>query len=163
MHENREEIFRLAAYLTDLGVRRYFLLHEDMIGRHSSHASSFPEYHAFYEALREEMGNRLDTGFVAASGFYKYADQEFGRCDAGITKIAVMPDGSVFPCNLLAGSRNFFLGTFSGMALRRSGITRSWSISVLIVLKTFVSIKSVGILKPAPADVRHTAISFMVQ
>jgi radical SAM protein with 4Fe4S-binding SPASM domain len=110
MRENRKEIFRLAGYLANLGVRRYFLLHEDVIGRSSSQAFSFPEYYAFYEALKKELGNKLETGFVAASGFYKYAGQGAGRCDAGITKIAVMPDGSAFPCNLLAGSRDFFLG-----------------------------------------------------
>ena len=126
MHENRGEIFQLAAYLADLDVKRYFLLHEDIIGRQYSQAFSFPEYHAFYEALKKEIGEGLDTGFVAASGFYKYADQERGRCDAGITKIAVMPDGSAFPCNLLAGSQNFFLGN-----IFRDGIEKIWRNPVL--------------------------------
>ena len=49
-------------------------------------------------------------GFVAASGFYKYGREACGRCDAGIEKIAVMPDGSVFPCNLFAGFKEFRLG-----------------------------------------------------
>jgi len=131
MHDNRDEIFRLASYLANLGVERYFLLHEDVIGRQSSQAFSFPEYYAFYEALKKEMGNNLDTGFVAASGFYKYADQQFGRCDAGITKIAVMPDGSAFPCNLLAGSRNFFLGN-----IFRDGIAKIWHNPVLECFRT---------------------------
>ena len=131
MHENRAEISRLASYLTELGVKRYFLLHEDVIGRHYSQASSFPEYYAFYEALKKEMGNKLDTGFVAASGFYKYGDQELGRCDAGITKIAVMPDGSAFPCNLLAGSRNFFLGN-----IFRDGIENIWHNPILESFRT---------------------------
>jgi len=110
LHENREQIFGLAGYLANIGVRRYFLLHEDVIGRRSSQAFSFPEYYAFYEALKKELGNKLEIGFVAASGFYKNAGQGAGRCDAGITKIAVMPDGSALPCNLLAGSQDFFLG-----------------------------------------------------
>jgi uncharacterized protein len=47
---------------------------------------------------------------VAASGFYKYEPQKGIRCSAGITKIALLPDGSAFPCNLFMGFNDFHLG-----------------------------------------------------
>ena len=122
MRENREEIFSLAAFLASVGVKRYYLLHEDVIGRHSAQAFSFPEYYSFYEALKKEMEGKLDTGFVAASGFYKCTDPRAKRCDAGVTKLAVMPDGSAFPCNLLAGSQNFLLGN-----IFTDGLDRIWN------------------------------------
>lgn len=58
------------------------------------------------------MAGVLDIGFVAASGFYSHGPQPKGRCDAGVKKIAIMPDGSVFPCNLFAGFEEFRLSNF---------------------------------------------------
>ena len=126
MQENQGEIFDLVDYLAELGVKRYFLLHEDMIGRQDYQALSFPEYYAFYSELKKKTDGKPDIGFVAASGFYKHGAYSKFRCDAGITKIAVMPDGSVFPCNLLAGSQNFFLGN-----IFRDGIEKIWRNPVL--------------------------------
>ncbi len=121
MQENKKEIFDLVGYLAELGVKRYFLLHEDIIGRQDYKALSFPEYYAFYSELKKEKERELDVGFVAASGFYKYGAYSKFRCDAGITKIAVMPDGSAFPCNLFAGIGKFLLGN-----IFRDGIEKIW-------------------------------------
>jgi len=60
--------------------------------------------------LKNELEEALDTGFVAASAFYKYGSRTQVRCDAGFTKIALMPDGSAFPCNLFFGFNEFRLG-----------------------------------------------------
>jgi mycofactocin biosynthetic radical S-adenosylmethionine protein MftC len=126
MRENKDEISGLVDYLTELGVERYFLLHEDMIGRQDYQALSFPEYYAFYSELKKEKDGKPDIGFVAASGFYKHGAYSKFRCDAGITKIAVMPDGSAFPCNLFAGLGKFLLGN-----IFRDGIEKIWHNRIL--------------------------------
>jgi radical SAM protein with 4Fe4S-binding SPASM domain len=111
IEENKHEIYDLILYLRELGVKRYYLLHEDIIGRRQySDFFSFPDFWDFYEKLKTDLEGILDIGFVAASGFYKYGLKEQLRCDAGIKKIAILPDGSVFPCNLLAGFKEFRLG-----------------------------------------------------
>lgn len=111
MKENKNEIYDLVLYLKELGVKTYRLLHEDIIGRKQiSGCFSFPEFWEFYSKLKKDLEGILDIGFVAASGFYKYGLHARGRCDAGITKVAIMPDGSVFPCNLFLGFDEFLLG-----------------------------------------------------
>jgi radical SAM protein with 4Fe4S-binding SPASM domain len=108
---NVDEIHSFVDYLGDIGVKRYFLLHEDIIGiKKIPPGFSFPEFREFYVKLKDESAGIVDIGFVAASGFYKYGIRSPGRCDAGTKKIAVMPDGSVFPCNLFSGFKEFCLG-----------------------------------------------------
>ncbi len=98
---NTNEIRPLVKYLRDLGIKRYYLLYEDSIGRTDlSSVLSYPEFMRFYTAVQNDI-KPFHIGFVAASGFYKYGREAPGRCDAGIEKIAVMPDGSVFPVQSL--------------------------------------------------------------
>jgi len=109
--KNKNEIYDLVLYLSDIGLKRYYLLHEDIIGRDQySDCLSFPEFYEFYSELKQNLKGILDIGFVAASGFYKYGPRKGIRCNAGITKIALLPDGSAFPCNLFLGFDDFRLG-----------------------------------------------------
>lgn len=126
MKENKNEIYNLVLYLRKLGVKRYYLLHEDIIGRQISACFSFPDFWEFYSQLRTDLERILDIGFVAASGFYKYGLQPQGRCDAGIAKIAIMPDGSTFPCNLFFGLNEFCLGN-----IFKDSIEKIWNNPVL--------------------------------
>jgi len=124
---NKNEIYDLTLYLSKLGVKRYYLLHEDIIGRPKNMIGfSFPKFLNFYSRLKKYSEGLFDIGFVAASGFYKYGIQTPGRCDAGITKIAILPDGSAFPCNLFFGFKVFHLGN-----LFKDGIEKIWSNPVL--------------------------------
>jgi radical SAM protein with 4Fe4S-binding SPASM domain len=128
---NANEIRPLVQYLRDLGIKRYYLLYEDSIGR-TDHSSclSYPEFMRFYTAVQNDL-KPFNIGFVAASGFYKYGGKAFGRCDAGIEKIAVMPDGSVFPCNLFAGFEEFRLGN-----IFLEGIEKIWDSPILKPFRT---------------------------
>jgi radical SAM protein with 4Fe4S-binding SPASM domain len=111
LRENRNEIFKMIPYLAELGVKRYFLLYEDTIGRELSQSCfSFPEFYDIYSQLKTDSKYLLDVNLVAASGFYKYGGLA-GRCDAGTEKLAILPDGSAFPCNLFAGFKEFRLGS----------------------------------------------------
>ncbi|MEW6416619.1 MAG: radical SAM protein [Nitrospirota bacterium] len=122
MKENIDEIYDLISYFAGLGVKRYYILHEDIIGRQkNSTCFSFPEFWKFYSKIKTEMAEVLDVGFVAASGFYSSGLQLQGRCDAGIKKIAVFPDGSAFPCNLFAGFEEFRLGN-----ILEDGMEKIW-------------------------------------
>ena len=109
--KNKNEIYDIVLYLRDIGIKRYCLLHEDIIGREQySECISFPEFYEFYSELKQNLKGIQDIGFVAASGFYKYGPRKDIRCNAGITKIALLPDGSAFPCNLFLGVNDFRLG-----------------------------------------------------
>ena len=122
---NAKEIRPLVKYLRDLGIKRYYLLYEDSIGRTDlSPCLSYPEFMRFYTDLQNDL-KPFPIGFVAASGFYKYG-RAGGRCDAGIEKIAVMPDGSFFPCNLFAGFEEFRLGN-----IFLDGIDKIWDNPIL--------------------------------
>jgi len=108
---NKSEIHALLHYLGERGVKRYFLLHEDSIGwEYHAGCLSFPDFMSYFSALKSDVRDIPDIGFVAASGFHKCGRTAYGRCDAGCTKLAVLPDGSTFPCNLLAGFKEFRLG-----------------------------------------------------
>jgi len=111
MQTNINEIYALVSYLAGLGIKRYYLLYEDIIGRQKPLTCfSFSEFWKFYSKIKVDMARVLDINFVAASGFYTHEPQSHERCDAGIKKIAVLPDGSAFPCNLFAGFEEFCLG-----------------------------------------------------
>jgi uncharacterized protein len=127
---NMDEIGDLVKYLGELGVQRYYLLHEDIIGRPDlSSCVSYPEFQKRYTELSNSL-NACDIGFVAASGFYKHGTGAVARCDAGLTKIAVMPDGSAFPCNLFAGFKEFRLGN-----IFQDGIEKIWNNPILAQLR----------------------------
>jgi radical SAM protein with 4Fe4S-binding SPASM domain len=108
--ENKDQIHDLVIFLQNLGVKRYYLLYEDTIGRHNAAGFSFPEFRECFQKIKGSLEGTLDIGFVAASAFYKYGSRAQVRCDAGLTKVALLPDGSVFPCNLFFGFQEFCLG-----------------------------------------------------
>ncbi len=125
--ENMQELPELVSFLKDFGVKRYYLMHEDLLGRKDyNHPISFPEFWHFFTDLKSNMDGLVDIDFVAASGFYKYGGNNTARCDAGRTKIAIMPDGSAFPCNLFASFQEFFMGN-----IFEDGIEKIWRSPVL--------------------------------
>ena len=125
--ENSHEIHDLVLYLSELGIRKYYLLHEDLLGRNKKVPFfSFPQFWQFYTNLKTIMEGVIEIDFVAASGFCTSGNRLRGRCNGGLTKLAVMPDGSAFPCNLLAGFKNFCLGN-----ILNDDIEKIWENSIL--------------------------------
>ncbi len=95
-----------------LGVRRYFLIHMDHISRNAAAGErvfGYQEYMKLTRRLIEDNGD-MDIGRVTASCFNGAAAALNVRCTGGSKKIAVMPDGSVLPCNLFQGLPEFRLG-----------------------------------------------------
>ncbi|MGC2062261.1 MAG: radical SAM protein [Thermodesulfovibrionales bacterium] len=103
-----------------LGVRRYFLIHMD----HFSHDTSFREkalgYQEYMQMTDKVIADNSDMeiGRVTASCFNGTAASMKVRCAGGTKKIAVMPDGSVLPCNLFQGFPEFRLGNIFSDALQ---------------------------------------------
>lgn len=108
---NKNDVIGLIHHLGELGVKRYCLLHEDIIGRNrTTNCFSFPDFMSYFSQIRSQLQGDIDIGFVAASGFRRQGRHIRRRCDAGYTKLAILPDGSAFPCNLLLGFKEFRLG-----------------------------------------------------
>jgi len=62
----------------------------------------------------EDTYDPEQVGTVSCSGFLPddqhYPELLEARCPAGTTKLGIMPDGSVYPCNLFFGREEFLLG-----------------------------------------------------
>jgi radical SAM protein with 4Fe4S-binding SPASM domain len=94
-----------------LAPKQFYLIYRDAGRREDLHAI-FPFYRFLDDVRRLSCSRNIGTVFC--SGFIPDAEQypELGtvRCPAGTTKLGVMPDGSVYPCNLFFGKKEFFLG-----------------------------------------------------
>ena len=108
MHDIRS----IAHLLRDIGVRRYYLIHMDLFSKHPharKDALGFAEFLAFYRAMTEQTPD-IELNKVNASCFDKYSLPEGVRCAGGVKKLSIMPDGTVYPCNLFQHFREFHLG-----------------------------------------------------
>jgi len=98
MMEDAQTIVNL---LRDIGVRRYYLIHMDVMVNSGSligEALPYTDFLNFYENLRTK--NRgIGIFKVNASCFDKSSIPDV-RCAGGVRKLSILPDGSVFPCNL---------------------------------------------------------------
>jgi len=91
--------------IRSLGPAKFYLIYQDAVTSKELHATMpFPRF------LAETTG--ADT--VYCSGFLPdrgtYPELSTVRCPAGTTKLGIMPDGSVYPCNLFFGKEKYRLG-----------------------------------------------------
>ena len=97
--------------LLRLNPRKYYLIYRDALDRRE--LSSTVPFYEFTSAVEKRFGpGRVGmvfcSGFLPASG--NSSELSRVRCPAGTTKLGVMPDGSVYPCNLWFGKKEFLLG-----------------------------------------------------
>lgn len=94
-----------------LNPRKFYLIYRDALDPKDLHETV--PFHQFV-SIGEEQSGSSQTGMVFCSGFIpdsaNYPELELVRCPAGTTKLGVMPDGSVYPCNLFFGKKDFMLG-----------------------------------------------------
>jgi radical SAM protein with 4Fe4S-binding SPASM domain len=90
--------------------KKFFSIYRDA----TSHADldetiPFPQYmHIMASRFHpQQVGMVYCSGFIPDSAYPELATV---RCPAGTTKLGVMPDGSVYPCNLFFGNADFLLG-----------------------------------------------------
>ncbi len=102
---------RLIGCLRSLGAKELYLLYRDAL-----EPSLLPEtmpFDAFLRTVRREFSTGPE-GTVFCSGFLpdlrRYPSLRTARCPAGTTKLGVLPDGSVWPCNLFFGIEAYRLG-----------------------------------------------------
>lgn len=107
-----EDIQPIIDFVRQLGVRRYFLIHMDHFSHDASSRERALRYQEYMRITDKVISDNRDmeVGRVTASCFNGTAVSMNARCAGGTRKIAVMPDGSVLPCNLFQGFPDFRLG-----------------------------------------------------
>lgn len=84
---------------------KYYLIYMDSLTENDlKNALSFPEFLKSVYALKEKFPNIEPVfckGFIGGGNY---------RCPAGTEKITIMPDGSVYPCYLLAKLEKYKIG-----------------------------------------------------
>ncbi|MBF0320979.1 MAG: radical SAM protein [Nitrospirae bacterium] len=92
-------------YIGHAGINYYLIFMDAVVARDLQKTLPFYEYYDILNALKS--ANSGVEG-VYCAGFLP--DAENSRCPAGSTKMAVLPDGSVYPCNLFFRYGQFRLG-----------------------------------------------------
>lgn len=102
---------RLIDEMLLLGFRGYYLIYMDALSLPElDHALPFDDF----ISLTARLTAAGQVGLVYCSGFLPdtkhYPELSSVRCPAGTTKLGIMPDGSVYPCNLFFNRKGFCLG-----------------------------------------------------
>jgi radical SAM protein with 4Fe4S-binding SPASM domain len=102
---------RLVRDIRALRPKRFYLIYRDASDRQDGDATV--PFHQFTDVVRRRF-NAPDIGTVFCSGFLpdleSYPELGRVRCPAGTSKLGIMPDGTVYPCNLFFGKKEFLLG-----------------------------------------------------
>lgn len=109
---NLHDLQNIIDLVKGIGVRRYYLIHMDLMSGNTSlmkDAMDFINFERCYQFFRRA---NPDMGIfkVHASCFHRNLLPDGVRCAGGVRKISISPDGSVFPCNLFHGFGEFNLG-----------------------------------------------------
>lgn len=110
--ETMADIQDIINLIRGMGVKRYYLIHLDLMTRDTTLRYAALGYSAFRDFYKKIKRNNQDIGIfkVNASCFEKETLPEGVRCAGGVRKLAVMPDGSAYPCNLFQHFEEFNLG-----------------------------------------------------
>ncbi len=118
--ETKTDIPAIVVLVRKLGVKRYGLIHMDMMSRDTTlknAALAYCDFRDLYEIISNTNGD-MTIFKVNASCFEKQTIPEGVLCAGGVRKLSVMPDGSVYPCNLFQHIQEFNLGNiFEGELL----------------------------------------------
>jgi radical SAM protein with 4Fe4S-binding SPASM domain len=100
---------RLVREILLLGPSRFYLIYRDALTiQELPQAVPFPSYLDALGLHGDGAGGVYCSGFLPDVEHYPHLARV--RCPAGTTKLGVMPDGSVYPCNLFFGTEEFRLG-----------------------------------------------------
>jgi radical SAM protein with 4Fe4S-binding SPASM domain len=91
--------------------KKFYLIYRDALD--GKDRDAVLPFHRFVTVVEEQFSSP-HIGTVFCSGFIpdsvNYPELQQVRCPAGTTKLGVLPDGSVYPCNLFFGKEEFLLG-----------------------------------------------------
>jgi len=97
--------------ILSLRPKQFYVIYRDALDPNDLHACV--PFHQFVSIATERF-HPLQADTVFCSGFLPdsvtYPELAQVRCPAGTTKLGIMPDGSVYPCNLFFGKKEFLLG-----------------------------------------------------
>jgi radical SAM protein with 4Fe4S-binding SPASM domain len=103
--------YRIVEGILALKPMKFYLLYRDAMG--ADDLADMQPFSRFLAEIREKFDS-LVVNTVYCSGFLpdtnNHPELSNARCPAGTTKLGVMPDGSVYPCNLFFGRPEFRLG-----------------------------------------------------
>jgi radical SAM protein with 4Fe4S-binding SPASM domain len=112
MRSSLDDIQAIVNILRRIGVRGYYMLHMDFLTKQKSlmeEALCYTDFLNFFEDIRR--GNRNMAIYkVHASCFDRTSIASGVRCAGAVRKLSLLPDGSVFPCNLIQNTGKFLLG-----------------------------------------------------
>ncbi len=115
------------------GPEKFYFIYRD-VTKDDLHAGV--PFHRFKAEVERTFGQ--EAGTVYCGGFlpdvHEYPELAGVRCPAGTTKLGVMPDGSVYPCNLFFGTKEFLLGN-----ILHDSFTDIWNHGRLAFFRTFRS------------------------
>jgi len=124
---------QLVEEILALKPKKFYLLYQDAMGANDL-AGTLP-FPPFFAEVREKF-DPLAVDTVYCSGFLpdtnNHPELSSVRCPAGTTKLGVMPDGSVYPCNLFFGRPEFRLGN-----ILTDTFDSIWSNRLLDFFRTF--------------------------
>jgi len=101
-------------FFLKLDVKARFLLYPDVITPEQAVYSV--DFYSFFSEYKQRFA-LLGLKAVFCEGFIAQKKTTW-RCPAGQTKITLLPDGSIYPCYLLAHKREFCLGNIYENSLR---------------------------------------------
>ena len=112
---------------------KFYLIYRDVMEpTELAESISFTRYRK--AAARDPHSSQI--GMVYCSGFIpdtkNYPQLSLVRCPAGTTKLGIMPDGSVYPCNLFFGRAGFLLGN-----ILTDSFETIWNHRVLAFFRTY--------------------------
>jgi radical SAM protein with 4Fe4S-binding SPASM domain len=124
---------KLITDILRLQPKKFYLIYRDVMDPDDLRTSV--PFHRFLSFAQQQY-NASNVGTVFCSGFLpdteQYPELAHVRCPAGTTKLGVMPDGSVYPCNLFFGKKDFLLGN-----ILTDSFETIWNHAALIFFRTF--------------------------
>ena len=111
-HDTAEDVQNIVDLISKIGVRRYYIIHMDVLSKEDFILKNAIDYTAFIGFHQKMQRENPDIAIhrVNASCFDRNSLPPGVRCAGGVRKLSVMPDGAVFPCNLFHGLKEFRLG-----------------------------------------------------
>lgn len=106
------DIVNIIGLLRSLGIKRYYLIHMDILTGDQAmikEALSYADFKSFCDCMRQ-TNRDMEILTVSASCFSKELIGHAARCSGGVNKLSVLPNGAVFPCNLFHSFPEFCLG-----------------------------------------------------
>ncbi len=116
VYAKKTGFYELTKQILMLRPRRHYIIYPDILGNmDGDYSIPFFEFYSTWN----ELFSKEAIEPVFCSGFLPDEGTESLRCPAGTKKIGILPDGSVYPCNLFFGIKEFYLGNIFTEGLKK--------------------------------------------